>query len=75
MDSYEKARAQLIRIINKEARRHRALLEDEKMDAIDRELFVQFLDRQMEDDTIDKQSSGAYGIAGNPFFSKGRGAN
>ena len=51
-DSYEKARAQLIRIINKEARRHRALLEDEKMDAIDRELFVQFLDRQMEDDTI-----------------------
>ena len=29
-DSYEKARAQLIRIINKEARRHRALLEDEK---------------------------------------------
>lgn len=51
-DSYEKARAQLIHIINKEARRHRALLEDEKMDAIDRELFVQFLDRQMEDDTI-----------------------
>ena len=51
-DSYEKARAQLIRIINNEARRHRALLEDEKMDAIDRELFVQFLDRQMEDDTI-----------------------
>ena len=51
-DSYEKARAQLIRIINKEARRYRALLEDEKMDAIDRELFVQFLDRQMEDDTI-----------------------
>ena len=25
-DSYEKARAQLIRIINKEARRHRALI-------------------------------------------------
>ena len=51
-DSYEKAKAQLIKIINKEARRYRFLLESDRMDSIDRELFMRLLNRQMEEDSI-----------------------
>ena len=51
-DSYSKAKAQIVKIINKEARRYRFMLESEQMDAIDRELFTQLLSRHMEEDTI-----------------------
>ena len=51
-DSYPKAKAQIIKIINREARRHRILLKSEKLDSFDKELLTQLLSRQMEEDTI-----------------------
>lgn len=51
-DSYEKAKSQLVKIINKEARRYRFLLEGNRMDPIDKDLFTQLLSRQMDEDTI-----------------------
>ncbi len=51
-DSYPKAKAQIVKIINKEARRHRFLLESENLDSFDKELLTQLLSRQMEEDTI-----------------------
>ena len=51
-DSYTKAKAQIIKIINREARRHRLLLKSEKLDSFDKELLTQLLSRQMEEDTI-----------------------
>ena len=51
-DSYTKARAQIIKIINREARRHRFLLKSENLDSFDKELLTQLLSRQMEEDTI-----------------------
>ena len=51
-DSYSKARAQLIRIINREARRFQFLLESDKLSRIDKELFSELLTRDMEEDTI-----------------------
>lgn len=37
-DSYTKAKAQIIKIINREARRHRFLLKSENLDSFDKEL-------------------------------------
>lgn len=51
-DSYTKAKAQMIKIINREARRHRLLLKSEKLDSFDKELLTQLLSRNMEEDTI-----------------------
>lgn len=51
-DSYTKAKAQIIKIINREARRHRFLLKSENLDSFDKELLTQLLNRQMEEDTI-----------------------
>ncbi len=51
-DSYPKAKAQIIKIINREARRHRFLLKSENLDSFDKELLTQLLSRQMEEDTI-----------------------
>ena len=51
-DSYTKAKAQIIKIINREARRHRFLLKIENLDSFDKELLTQLLSRQMEEDTI-----------------------
>ena len=51
-DSYTKAKAQIIKIINREARHHRLLLKSEKLDSFDKELLTQLLSRQMEEDTI-----------------------
>ena len=51
-DSYTKAKAQIIKIINREARRHRLLLKSEKLDSFDKELLTQLLSRNMEEDTI-----------------------
>ena len=51
-DSYTKAKAQIIKVINREARRHRLLLKSEKLDSFDKELLTQLLSRNMEEDTI-----------------------
>ena len=51
-DSYPKACAQLIRIINREARRFQFLLESDKLSRVDKELFSELLTRNMEEDTI-----------------------
>ena len=51
-DSYTKAKAQIIKIINREARRHRFLLKSENLDSFDKELLTQLLSRNMEEDTI-----------------------
>ena len=51
-DSYTKAKAQIIKIINREARRHRLLLKSEKLDSFDKELLTQLLSRNMEEDII-----------------------
>ena len=50
--SYEKARAQLIRTLNREARRFQFLLESDKLTTIDKKLFLELLDRNMEEDAI-----------------------
>ena len=47
-----KARAQIVRIINREARRFQFLLESDKLSKIDKELFSELLTRDMEEDTI-----------------------
>ena len=51
-DSYEKARAQLIKTINREARRFQFLLESDKLSRVDKALFSELLTRNMEEDTI-----------------------
>ena len=51
-DSYQKACAQLTRIINREARRYQFLLNSDKLSNIDKELFKELLTRNMEEDTI-----------------------
>ena len=51
-DSYPKARAQLIRIINREARRFQILLKSDDLSEIDKKLFMELLDREMEEDGI-----------------------
>ena len=51
-DSYEKARAQLIKTINREARRFQFLLESDKLSRVDKALFLELLTRNMEEDTI-----------------------
>ena len=51
-DSYEKARAQLIKTINREARRFQFLLKSDKLSRIDKALFSELLTRNMEEDTI-----------------------
>lgn len=51
-DSYEKACAQLVRIINREARRFQFLLESDKLSYVDKDLFLELLKRNMEEDTI-----------------------
>lgn len=51
-DSYEKARAQMVKIINREARRFQFLLKSDKLSQIDKALFSELLIRNMEEDTI-----------------------
>lgn len=51
-DSYEKACAQLVRIINREARRFQFLLESDKLSNVDKNLLLELLKRDMEEDTI-----------------------
>lgn len=51
-DSYTKACAQLIRIINREARRFQILLKSDNLSEVDKKLFLELLDREMEEDGI-----------------------
>ena len=51
-DSYEKACAQLARIINRESRRFQFLLESDKLTDVDKALLVELLERKMTEDAI-----------------------
>ena len=51
-ESYERAQAQLVKIINREARRFQFLLESTKLTDVDKELYRELLSRKMEEDTI-----------------------
>lgn len=51
-DSYEKARALFIRLINAEARRLQFLLESTKLTTVDKELLRQLLNNNMTEDTL-----------------------
>ena len=51
-DSYAKAKAQLIKWVNREARRVQFLLDSDRLTAVDKALFSELLDREMEEDTL-----------------------
>ena len=51
-DSYAKAKAQLIKLVNREARRVQFLLDSDRQTAVDKALFSELLDREMEEDTL-----------------------
>lgn len=51
-DSYEKAKAQLVRVINREARRFQYLLESDRLSKVDKDLFSELLARDMAEDAI-----------------------
>ena len=51
-DSYAKAKAQLIKLVNREARRVQLLLDSDRLTAVDKALFSELLDREMEEDTL-----------------------
>lgn len=51
-DSYAKAKAQLIKLVNREARRVQFLLDSDRLTAVDKTLFSELLDREMEEDTL-----------------------
>ena len=51
-DSYPKARAQLVRVINREARRFQFLSDSDKLSKVDKDLFSELLTRNMEEDSI-----------------------
>mgnify|MGYP000214135858 CR=1 FL=1 len=50
--SYAKAKAQLIKLVNREARRVQFLLDSDRLTAVDKALFSELLDREMEEDTL-----------------------
>ena len=51
-DAYAKAKAQLIKLVNREARRVQFLLDSDRLTAVDKALFSELLDREMEEDTL-----------------------
>lgn len=51
-DSYMKAKAQVIKVINREARRFQFLSTSDKLTQVDKEVFAELLNRNMEEDTI-----------------------
>ena len=51
-DLYENAQAQLVGIINREARRFQFLLDSERLTRIDKMRYEELLDRRMEKDTL-----------------------
>lgn len=53
-DSYSKAKAQLIKLVNREGRRVQFLMDSDRLTAVDKALFTALLDREMEEDTLGK---------------------
>lgn len=51
-DTFEKAKAQLVKVINREARRLQFLLESEMLTERDKQLFSDLLERDMDEDTL-----------------------
>ena len=51
-DSYQKACAQFIRVINREARRFQFLLDSDRLSKVEKKLYLELLTRNMEEDTI-----------------------
>lgn len=51
-DTFEKAKAQLVKVINREARRLQFLMESEMLAKRDKQLFEDLLDRDMDEDTL-----------------------
>ena len=51
-DSYPKACSQLVKIINREARKFQFLLDSDKLSTVDKQLFSELLTKTMEEDTI-----------------------
>lgn len=51
-DSYAQARAQIVKTMNREARRFQFLLESTKLTSIDKDLYRELLNRNMAEDTI-----------------------
>ena len=51
-DSYQKACAQFIRVINREARRFQFLLDSDRLSKVEKKLYLELLTRRMEEDTI-----------------------
>ena len=51
-DSYMKAKAQVIKVINREARRFQFLSTSDKLTQVDKDVFSELLNRNMEEDTI-----------------------
>ena len=51
-DSYQKACAQFIRVINREARRFQLLLDSDRLSKVEKKLYLELLTRNMEEDTI-----------------------
>lgn len=51
-DTFEKAKAQLVKVINREARRLQFLLESEILTERDKQLFSDLLERDMDEDTL-----------------------
>ena len=51
-DSYTKAKAQVIKVINREARRFQFLSTSDKLTQVDKDVFSELLNRNMEEDTI-----------------------
>ena len=51
-DSYSKAKAQLIKLVNREGRRVQFLMDSDRLTAVDKALFTALVDREMEEDTL-----------------------
>lgn len=51
-ESFDAAKAQLAKIINREARRLRVLMDSDRLTAEDKDIFCELLDRKMQEDTI-----------------------
>ncbi|MCI7322003.1 MAG: ATP-binding protein [Lachnospiraceae bacterium] len=51
-DNYEDARKLLVKIMNREARRLRFLLDSDRLCDLDKSVFMDILDKQMDEDTL-----------------------
>ena len=51
-DSYSKAKAQLIKLVNREGRRVQFLMDSDRLTAVDKALFTALVDREMDEDRL-----------------------